>query len=96
MRFHLLIVHLSDGALGAPFKMLSLVAMCSKLFPTFSIIQIISYSAFYPVQCVWFYVEIYNLFSLELCAHGKYGCIYILLQADIQISIHFFLLIFYS
>ena len=60
IRSHLLIVNLSTHVICVPFRKLSPVPMCSKLF-LFLI---------YLVQCIWIYVEDFDLLGLEIGLWG--------------------------
>ena len=76
MRSHLLIVDLSDWAIGVLFRKLTPVPMGSGLYPTFSC----------EVQCIQLYVEIFDPLGLEFVQGDKYGSICILLHADIHLE----------
>ena len=53
VRPHLLIADLNACTSGVLFRRLSTVPMCSRLF--------------YKVQCIWFYLEIFDPLGLEFC-----------------------------
>jgi hypothetical protein len=43
---------------------------------------------FYQVQCIWFYVEVFDPFGVEFVQGDRFGSICILLYADIQYEQH--------
>jgi hypothetical protein len=62
MRSHLSILDLTAQAIAVLFRNFSPVPTSSRLFPTFS--------SLYKFQCLWFYVEFFDLLRLELCTRS--------------------------
>ena len=62
---------------------------CQKVFFCVSEFKAILYFLFYQVQCIWFYVEVFDLFGVEFVLGDEYKSTCILLHAAIQFDQHY-------
>ena len=50
--------------------------------------KVISYFLFCQVQCIWFYVEVFDPLELSFVQDKKYGSVWILLHVPVQFDQH--------